>query len=43
VTAHEAWVEGGVGAEVVAVVVEQALEDLLAAPRRVGVGQRVGA
>jgi pyruvate/2-oxoglutarate/acetoin dehydrogenase E1 component len=36
VTAHEAWVEGGLGAEIVAAVVEQALEDLLAAPRRVG-------
>jgi pyruvate/2-oxoglutarate/acetoin dehydrogenase E1 component len=36
VTAHEAWVEGGIGAEVVATVVEQALGDLLSPPMRVG-------
>jgi pyruvate dehydrogenase E1 component beta subunit len=36
VTAHEAWIEGGVGAEIVATVVERALADLLAPPVRVG-------
>ncbi len=36
VTAHEAWVTGGLGAEIAATVAERALEGLLAPPIRVG-------
>jgi pyruvate dehydrogenase E1 component beta subunit len=36
VTAHEAWVGGGFGAEIVATVVEHAAESLVAPVRRVG-------
>jgi pyruvate dehydrogenase E1 component beta subunit len=35
-TVHEAWLRGGIGAELVAGVVEEAWSDLKAAPARIG-------